>query len=168
MTKSITIIILVFLCLSCSQKKGEYFFDFDKVEYYSLNIDEMELISTLDSPRELTEIQKLEASIVFDDYPESILNTYFITEIGKYDFIKYNVESIFHSEIKEIFKERCITQGEFTSCAKIYRDILIFKNDNRLAGICKICFECNDAYFLGTESNTINFGNNGEFSDLKK
>ncbi len=40
MTKTLFIIGIIFLTFSCSQKKGEYYFDFDKVEHYSIEIDE--------------------------------------------------------------------------------------------------------------------------------
>jgi len=168
MIKSITIIVLTFLCLSCYQKEGNHFFDFNKVEYYSLNINASELINTLDTPRNLTDIEKMESKVVFDDYPEFIEDTSFIAQLGQYDFTKHKIQNEFNIEIKEIFREKFKTRNEFTSCAKVYRDIFIFKKDNKINGIAKICFECSDAYFLGTKLSTTNFGNSGEFGKLRE
>ncbi len=53
-------------------------------------------------------------------------------------------------------------------CIFVYRDIFIFRKNNRITGIAKIYFGCGDARISGTEQNTYGFGCNNEFSVLRE
>ena len=39
---------------------------------------------------------------------------------------------------------------EGSACAPVYRGILIFKHDQRMTGIAKLCFECNQKVIVGS------------------
>ena len=53
-----------------------------------------------------------------------------------------------------------------TACIPVFRDILIFKKNNKSIGIAKICFECEKSHIVGTNKNIENFGQCGDFSKL--
>ncbi len=75
------------MTFSCSQKKGEYYFDFDQVEHYSIKIDENELFD-LEEKKNLTQNQQLKIDIIIDDKPEKISDTAFIPKLAKIGFTK--------------------------------------------------------------------------------
>ncbi len=53
-------------------------------------------------------------------------------------------------------------------CLPVFRDILIFKKRHKVIGIVKICFGCEKAVIVGSQANTIGFGQDGDFQKLKK
>ena len=51
------------------------------------------------------------------------------------------------------------------ACAPIYRDIYVFRNNNKIVGIAKICFGCQIVDFV---SEKYNFQRYGECESLIK
>ena len=51
------------------------------------------------------------------------------------------------------------------ACAPMYRDIYVFRNNNKIVGISKICFECQIIDFT---SEKYNWQRYGECENLKK
>ncbi len=56
------------------------------------------------------------------------------------------------------------------ACAPEYRDILIFKKNEKISGVAKICLSCSQFYLISSkkEISTDNFGTEEEYKSLKK
>jgi len=48
-----------------------------------------------------------------------------------------------------------------------FRDILVFYKNEKISGITKICFGCNESVLIGTKYNADTFGQCGVYSKLK-
>lgn len=155
------------MIFSCSQKKGEYYFDFDQVDHYSIEIDENELFE-LEEKKNLTQNQQLKIDIILNDKPEKVSDTAFITKLTKIGFIKNIVSGNKHTELNEIFREKSHDEVYALACVHVYRDILIFKKSDSIIGIAKICFDCLNSQILGTDINTIEFGQSGDYGKLSR
>ncbi len=167
MNKSLLIIGIIFLTFSCSQKKGDYYFDFDQIDHYSIKIDENELFD-LEEKKNLTQNQQLKIDIIVNDKPEKITDTAFIPKLTKIGFTKNIVSENKHAELNEIFREKSHDEVYALACVHVYRDILIFKKSDSIIGIAKICFDCLDSQILGTDVNTMEFGQSGDYGKLNK
>lgn len=53
-------------------------------------------------------------------------------------------------------------------CIPIYRDILIFKKNNSVVGISKVCFDCNMNYTLGSKTDVEIYNNSNDYEKLEK
>ncbi|TDX87215.1 hypothetical protein [Epilithonimonas xixisoli] len=61
-------------------------------------------------------------------------------DLEKLNFHKEKLEVAKYPKIVEIY-----TRGSAhydTSCVKTFRDILVFKKNNKIVGVSKICFDC--------------------------
>lgn len=160
-------IILAFLSLSllsCTPKKKEYF-DFDQVDYYSITISELEIMEiNRDTLR--SKLDSLKSEIVGYNTPVNMSDLSFIDKLGEMGFKRTVIDTSRFAALKNIFKEKEFSSNEVTTCEPFYRDILIFKKQNKVIGTVKICFGCGESDIKGTTANTKNFGDNGEFRKL--
>ncbi|MBP6576210.1 MAG: hypothetical protein KA232_03235 [Chryseobacterium sp.] len=84
--------------------------------------------------------KKLIYDIVKGSTPKSISDNLFVKDLEKLNFHKEKLEAAQYQKIVDIY-----TRGSAhydTSCVKTFRDILVFKNKNKIVGISKICFDC--------------------------
>ena len=178
-TKSF-IIPLIFLFLSCSEKTettknndeslsevteprqpGKAFFDFDKVEYYFNDISEQdaENLSVKDKP---SKKETILSKLLGED------NMKYTDELEKYDFEKTIMSNYKLDSISKIFSENPCKTGYVEACIPVYRDIFIFKKNEKIVGKAKVCFGCRLYSIEGTKLNTENFGQCGDFEKLEK
>lgn len=54
------------------------------------------------------------------------------------------------------------------TCKPVYRDILVFYLNDKVIGVAKICFTCDQFIFRGAQGETDFFGYFGEFPKLIK
>ena len=167
MKKTNWILGILLLVMGCGQKFGNYYFDFDAIEYYTIEIDENKLLKTEENPN-LTKSQKLQIEIVIGDKPENLNDTSFIQNLENVGFKKKEISSDKHQEIKEVFREKSHKNSFAAACIAVYRDILIFKEKEEIKGIAKIWFDCGKNKILGTNANTMEFGQSGDYSKLAK
>lgn len=163
--KQMILILLSTILFTCCNSKESPFFKFDKVEYYSIKIHDDDFVDLISSEKK-SFIDSINVGIVFYNIPNTLNDsTFFFTlfhskytknEINKNDFIDLN--TIFSESNKPFINAK--------ACAPIYRDILIFKFNNKVTGIAKICFQCKIAKILGSSKNCSNFGSQKEFSEL--
>jgi hypothetical protein len=182
MTKLLAIIIFIFALFSChtsatkskqniQQKqyhiiKGKKFFNYDKIDYYHSNFDSKNSLELLDSePNSL--LDSIKVAVLFGETPESINDTSCINQLTKVGYTKQNINKEKFSKIDSIFIEKTTTTNDGTNCVYIYRDILIFKKQNKIIGIAKICFSCFGNRIVGAKANKINFGQDGDYDKLK-
>ena len=159
---------ITFLLGSCGQRLGEYYFEFDAVEWHTIEVDEGPLFELLDQPG-LSESQQLQIDIIINNKPESIADTASITGLEKIGFTKSVIKDPKKvNAIKEIHREKSHKESVSTSCVAVYRDILILRNQGKIVGVSKICFECHKHQIRGTNAKTWGFGQSGDYGKLAR
>ncbi|MBP9848338.1 MAG: hypothetical protein KBC58_02760 [Flavobacterium sp.] len=144
------------------------FFDFDKVEHYSKNIKdddilhEMQRLDGIDKHSE--EYNYL--NLIGYNYPKNVNDKEIISNLVKYKFSKIQIDNNIHKDINKLFSTSKCEGGYPLACAPIYRDILIFYKQDKIIGIAKICFECGQSYILGSSNDVSDFGSCGEYGVL--
>jgi hypothetical protein len=93
--------------------------------------------------------------LVYYNSPDA-LNELNVTVLKK----KYTQYEMNENQIKKISKffvhyDSAIQKASFTLtafCDPVYRDILVFKKDQKIIGVAKVCFGCTQNYLLFGES----------------
>ncbi|AZZ57708.1 MULTISPECIES: hypothetical protein [Weeksellaceae] len=146
-------------------KHGRIFFEYDKIDHYKNEIDS---IYELTSNREISKLNNLKSEIVLGDKPKDLNDTEFFKSLEKIGYKKSEISQSKFEEINKIFVEKTVSQNLDYACPAVYRDILIFRKQNKTVGIAKICFECFKSQIIGTKANTENFGQNGDYEKLEE
>lgn len=142
---------LLFILISCGVQKSEISFKketkfslgekqivkFDEINYYKLDksFDEFYLINHHKSKK-----RKLLYDIVYGEAPRTVSDTLFVKDLEKNHYHKVKLNPSNYQKIAKIY-----TYGSRrydVTCKLIFRDILVFKKDNKIVGISKICFGC--------------------------
>ncbi|MFH6997818.1 hypothetical protein ACHRVZ_07785 [Flavobacterium sp. FlaQc-57] len=170
MIKRYSIILLVFLLISCKSNEEKAFFDFDSVEYYSLNKNkEKEIIEN-----NRTGIKdSILNNILYSEFPDKLDNDVFYKTINFNGFSKFqlsqkDIEYLKNDVFLEKFSLKVFELNK--ACAPEYRDILVFKKNNEISGIAKICLSCGQFYLVSSkkEIKTENFGKEDDYKSLEK
>src|SRR5690606_32140488 len=154
------------LFINCkNQEDCISYFDFDEVEYYSINIEENKVYNLYDI-EDKTEYETKLLSMLEDDTFSSISDSTFIYDLEGIGYVKNKISDSDYISLNQIFCLRQHKDGEYAACIPIYRDILIFKNLNKITGMAKICFDCGQYNIVGSKENTQDFGQSGDFGKL--
>ena len=145
---------------------GKVFFDFDEIDFYNTDFDEKKSIVLIQN-KENSELDKLKYEIILEETPKNIQDLEFLNKMTEIGFTHKKIESDKFKSINEIFVEKNISNDYAYGCAPVYRDILIFKKNEKIIGVAKICFGCEQNIIIGTKANTVNFGHNGDYGRLK-
>jgi len=178
--KNTVILILGFLILiSCNQSSNKKtvsaikqteckpYFEFDEIEHYSTEIDESQLYE-IETKKIKTEEEKKQADVIGGDMLSQLSDTIIIKDLGKLGFTKNIISKGQFKVMNEVFCERKHETSEDYSCLEVYRDIFVFKRNNKIIGTAKICFSCHQRVIAGTKSNTREFGQSGDYEKLSK
>lgn len=152
--------------LNTEKMKGEIFFEYDKIEYYFNNFKGVRHL--IYENRNKSKLDSLKWSVLFGNTPQNISDISFIGKLNKIGYQKSLIETSQFVDIDNIFVEKVTKDNVATGCIYIYRDILVFKKNERIVGIAKVCFECMANQIIGTIANTTNFGQDGDYDRLKK
>lgn len=142
------------------------FFDFDEVIHYRIEIDENKLL--IREEDNLSSDEQLQNDLIILDKPEVISDTMFVKNLQEIGFSKTNILENKFEELNELFSLKNPKEHLSNSCIAVYRDILIFKKNNKVIGVAKICFDCDQSQIIGTKINTMNFGQDGDYEKLYK
>lgn len=71
-------------------------------------------------------------------------------------------------QVNETFCQRKHQESYAMTCIAVYRDILVFKKENKIIGTAKLCFSCDQNVITGTQHNTDEFGQSGDYAKLFK
>jgi len=157
--------------MACQEKqsitKGEYFFDFDHIDYYRSEIKEEYLLGDLREKLPKEEFEKY-YSVYSKDYPKNLEDEQLETTLTQLEFKKIELDKKVYQDINEIYREQDSDYSEESPCIPLYRDILIFRKNNSVVGISKLCFDCGKFLTIGTDADMTNFGLNGNFIKLEK
>lgn len=144
---------------------GTPFFNFDEIEYYHIDILESKAMEIWDKPNK-SPIEQLKVDILIKEKPENLNNLTFIQSLNTIGFTKSLINPSQFKDINLIFSEKSGYESYVSGCIPVYRDILVFKKDNKIIGVSKICFDCHLFRIIGTSANTENFGQDGDFDKL--
>ena len=88
--------------------------------------------------------------------------------LQKFGYKKTTIDKTKNEHLNDIFSENNCSESFAAACIPVYRDIFIFKKNNKTVGIAKICFGCRLFHIIGTKKNLENFGQCGDFEKLEK
>ena len=111
---------------------------FDEIVYYKTNNSFNAY--HLKFKKNHSDKKKLIYDIVKGTTPKSISDTLFVKDLEKLNFHKEKLEVAQYQKIAEIYSRGSAHYD--TSCVKNFQDILVFKKNNTIIGISKICFDC--------------------------
>lgn len=149
------------------KKELKKFYDADEIEHFYLNISEEKIMELFEKRKRNPERDKLK-SLLVSHYPNSISEPNFEADLTKFKFVKTQLSEIKKKEVENIFSQKDSVQTEFSSCLPYYRDIFIFKKNDSIVGIAKVCFGCGVSQFNGTKINTEGFGLRSQLEELEK
>ncbi len=173
MTTRLLTAVLFLTIIGCNQKTDKRpetadckpYFPFDKVEYYSIDFHESKLWELEEKENKTnTEIRLL--NVLLKDKPDQIPDTVEFNNLETLGFKKKEIEKDKFQRLEKIFCERKHEEALYTSCIAVYRDILIFKRQNKTIGFARLCFECGDSIIAGTDKDWSEFGQSGDFQRL--
>lgn len=167
MIKRYSIVLLLFVILSCKSKEEKLFFDFDSIEYYSLNKSK---------DKEIVENDKRDSvfeKILYIEFPKELNNEEFLKAINSHGFSKFELSQKDVDYLRnDVFIDKSsLKMFEYVkACAPEYRDVLVFKKNNQVSGIVKICLFCGQFYLISSkkEIQTDNFGTEEDYKSLEK
>ncbi|MDI9340859.1 MAG: hypothetical protein QM534_09860 [Sediminibacterium sp.] len=142
------------------------FFEYDAIDYYSSHFDELQIGSLYDNEFK-TKIDSFKTGVILGDIPHDISDLFFIDVLEKIGYIKTTIDASKFKSIDSIFTEKPATEYLATACIYVYRDILIFKKNKKIIGTAKVCFSCMANQISGTNANTDNFGQDGDYEKLE-
>lgn len=146
---------------------GKKFFVYDSIDHYYNNYDGRKLNELYDSHSK-SALDSLKAGIIMGGIPNDISDLYFIDRLDSIGFAKRVIDKSKFPGIDKIFTEKEVSEMLATSCVPVFRDILVFKKDNNIVGIAKICIGCMKNEIFGAKVNTDYFGQNGDYEKLEK
>ena len=148
-------------------KYGEKFFDYDSIDYYTIDISEDNATKLLDNQN--TKIEEKKYNIIMNDkFPKTIDKIDFIKDLSNIGFKKSSIKPDKFSDLNKIFSEKSEQDGIVFACIPIFRDLLVFKKKNKITGFAKICFSCNQYHIIGSKSDTKNFGQGSDYENIGK
>ena len=150
-----------------TKKELKKFYDSDKIEHFYLDISE-ENVDKMLRKRNRNEDQNNLIGLLCSFYPKTISEPNFEANLVKYKFVKTELKEKKRKEVEDIFTQKDSAQTEFSSCVPYYRDVFIFKKNDSIVGIAKVCFGCGVSRFLGSKVDTEGFGLPSELEKLKK
>lgn len=140
-------------------KCDQTIFEYDLIEYYTLNLDNLD-------NRLLVQKDTVKRKIL-NDYFKDIKDSINLKHVEKY-YIKSELNLQTLKFVKSyICKNNINSNNWFSECMPTFRDIMIFKRQSKTVGIIKICFECNISNVVSSEYNSEMF-NDEEMDILEK
>ncbi len=155
--------LMVFICCTREQKKQPYsnqYFDYDEVEYFHLDVTHQAMKNMT------TEVRYKDLLELLTEPIKSVSDSALFRTLYTYPFKKKLIPSTKFKALDSIFQVKKHQAVESFACIPTYRDVLIFKKAGQVIGIAKICFECNKHSIVGTNLDTDEFGQSGDYKKL--
>ena len=180
--KNLIIILSLFFSISSCNQEGKnnlpnknklikplsHYFDFDEVVHYKTDLDSEQARDLINKRNKSKQDTLLLIAVSSLWLPRALTDTNFLNSLETLPFEKKALPNTSISLINNIFKEKVpIDEIEENMCLPLFRDILIFKKFQRINGLAKICFECQQHYIIGTSANTFLFGTQGDYKKLE-
>ena len=143
------------------------YFSYDKVEHYYFDISE-DAIMKIQEKEKKSDKETKQLELLIQYTPDKLSDTTVLENIDKIGFVKKEVPKSKFDQLDQILCERKHKEALAMSCIAIYRDILVFKQNWKIVGTAKLCFECDQNVITGTTRNTEEFGQSGDYRKLYK
>jgi len=162
------LVILSFMILFSCKKEPQPFYEFDTVDYYHVDINQVERLALFNRKDNPEKDDKIFWDIFFKDMAsETLKDKEFIANLKRIYKVQGTIDKKYYATVNDIFSEKFDSSEYTIACEPEYRDILIFKKDNKVTGIAKICFEYEKSNLIGASKKTAHLGNENDFSRLK-
>ncbi|MHB1278835.1 MAG: hypothetical protein ACYC1Q_10590 [Bacteroidia bacterium] len=145
---------------------GKKFFDYDAIEHYSIEIEEAEVIALYNN-KSKSVLDSFKIGLIGEDLPMDIFDFASFDQLEKVGYKKSSIDTSKFDEMDRIFVEKTPKEFKRAACMPVYRDILIFKRNDKNVGTAKVCFDCDSHQIHGAAANTENFGLADEYWDLR-
>lgn len=142
-------------------REGKLFYDYEVIEHYHNPNPNVSMSGNYEPDFNLRK-----RAIVYYKTPTNLSDTSFIEELRSFGFRRSYVHPRHFKTLNQVFVERKSNVQFDSSCIPIYRDVLIFRKDNKIVGIAKLCFSCRQHYFVGANASTSYFGSHNEYEIL--
>lgn len=149
------------------------FYTYNKLDHYQIEISQDSISYLVDHTNTkyrqtpLTTLQLELAQILLSGGLSKLGDTVSLSRLETLGYTKHPVEKRNFGRIDELLCEGYIPEeSKVNMCLPVYRDILVFRDSERIVGLCKLCFECDMSLFVGTNRKTYYFGQTGEFKKL--
>lgn len=177
--KKFIFIITAIVLLSCNNSKRadinkekvvkkelRPFFDADKIDHYYLDISDDNFFKLIRKENK-TEKEKELINIYIYTFPDNIPKVDFEKTLLNHNYKKSNLSSKDEKNIENIFSEKDSLKNDACACIAEYKDVFIFKKNEKTVGIAKICFKNARFQIIGSKINTEGFGLINELERLE-
>jgi hypothetical protein len=145
------------------------FFDFNEVIHYHKSITREEWLEIIKKEKNQTVDEKKLIDLLNNYLPEKSLNDkILINDIERLYPERRKIDNSKIKTLSNIYSEKFYGDFSLAACEPYYRDILIFKKQNKIVGISKVCFDCYLHSTIGTKRNTEQLGQNGDYAKLQR
>ncbi|MFT3793202.1 hypothetical protein [Flavobacterium sp.] len=167
--KTLITLALCLLLVSCNDKKPTGplpFFHFDEIDYYHIGISEEEA-TEMSIKQDKTRKEQALLQIINGNVPVNTRDTLFINNMDILRFEKHDIDPKFNPQFADLFRVRENVKPEAVSCISVYRDVLVFRQKDKVVGVAKICFDCGTDEIVGSRYDTSTFGEGGDYEKLE-
>lgn len=156
-------LLALIFCVSCSKniKQDDHlvFKSANQIDYYRLSVSDKDL-SNIFKRENLSRHDRRLAEILHHDEPTTIADSLFISEMEQTSyFTKTRIDKNLNTKILETFAPSETMLASFAPieplCAPTYRDILVFRDNSKITGFAKVCFECSQTHVVGEQSEGV-------------
>jgi len=161
-------LILSFMVLFSCKKEPQLFYEFDTVDYYHSNVSSDDIYNLTN---DLNDSEESDAflNIYYDEnFPKSINDRDFIRNVKHLYKVQGTLDKKYFTTLKDIFSDHYDFKFSTNKCEPEFRDILIFKKDSKVTGICKICFECGISHLVSVEKSIMFSRTDDDYKRLQK
>lgn len=167
--KTILPFILCLLLVSCNDKKPTGplpFFHFDEIDYYHVDISAEEA-TEMSIKQDKTRKEQALLQILNGNVPVNTRDTLFINNMDILNFEQHEIDPKLNPQFDALFSVRENVKAEQSSCIAVYRDVLVFRQKDKVVGVAKIDFDCGKDMIVGSRYNTSSFGERGDYGKLE-
>lgn len=143
------------------------FFEYDAVDYYSITADKTDKRGLSKSTAD-AKVRSIADGVIYGNIPQGMADTSFLAQLTKMGFVKSRLDTGKYETMNDLFAANEGIDSVAYACKPVYRDILVFRKNGRIAGIAKVCFSCKKHQIIGANGNTDSFGLNGDYERLQR
>jgi hypothetical protein len=127
---------------------GKPYINYDKLDYYTIDISQDSVMNLLSNGNKLDSIKftVLTRSYPTNDTIYELKNLPYYERVG---YKKIELNQKYFSQVNKVFCHKKGGTPIALACIHEYRDILVFKKENKVVAIAKICLSCMDINLNG-------------------
>lgn len=141
---------LIFLIVISCNGESSVISKFDKIDYYYLGISEVEEVEIIIKKSKSFQEEQF-SNIIDGSISVKSDAQLFVNELKSSKYFKEkSIPPSLNSDISDLFipynSSASLISSSIT-CEHFYRDILVFKKDNKIVGVTLICFSCGSVIY---------------------